>query len=440
MTNTRSPILVALMLGLTLSSSAALAQDSNTDKSLATAKKLQSAVVDVVKKISPAFVVIGGGSGVVISEDGWILTNHHVAGSRPIGSFWRIKMPGGKIFKAKMVGTDPTGDISLLKIESKKVKSFPYVTFADSDKCRVGQWVIALGNPFGFAKDSTPTVTLGLISAFNRYRGNYGDAIQTDAAINSGNSGGPLLDVKGRLVGINGQITTRHGVKINSGAGYAISINQIKRFMPALKKGGTVSHGSINGIGVQDTRAGGTGALISRVRSDTAADKAGFKQGDVIVEIAGMPVNNASRARGIISTFPAGAELTVKVKRGDKIESVKVELEAVASRRGFNFRRRNRGQDNQNPRPYMGARLADGEGGIVVRSVTQGSPADKAGLKEGDKLISVDGQTVQKRTELRSLMSKAKVGQTLRLIVEREGQKEELSLTLGQRTRRNRNP
>jgi serine protease Do len=170
----------------------AVAQEAPKNPGTESVLRLEEQLVEVVRKVSPTFVVIGGGSGVVISPDGWMLTNHHVAGDRPVGADWTVKLPSGKIYDAKLVGTDPTGDISLLKIAVKEGEALPYVEFGDSDSCRVGQWVVALGNPFGFAKDSKPTVTFGLISAFHRYRGTYGDAIQTDAPINSGNSGGPL--------------------------------------------------------------------------------------------------------------------------------------------------------------------------------------------------------------------------------------------------------
>lgn len=425
--------LLTLSLALTCSllfGPAAQAQDKSEDKLPQKVSKLQKAVIKAVKHVSPCFVVIGGGSGVVISSDGYMLTNHHVAGSRPIGEDWRVKLPSGKIYSATMIGTDPQGDISLLKIQLKKGEALQYVPFGDSDKCRVGQWVIALGNPWGFAKDSSPTVTLGLISAANRYRGNYGDAIQTDTPINAGNSGGPLIDIKGRLVGINGSITTRHGVKVNSGAGYAISVNQIKRFLPTLKKGGVVAHAALNGVRVGNTDIGGNGALISRVTNDSTADKAGFKRGDVVVAVAKMPVKNSARYYGAISTFPAGATVTVTVKRGGKMVDLDVKLDRSSRANAFPRRRR-----TPTPTPsskgYFGAMLARGDKGVVIRSVVASSPAAKAKLKAGDIIRSIDGQTVSRPREFNSLLGKKKPGDSIRLLIERSGAEKEFTIKLG---------
>lgn len=419
----------SLALGFSLlASPAARAQDKTTEKLPEKVSKLQKAVIKAVKHVSPCFVVIGGGSGVVISADGYMLTNHHVAGSRPIGEDWRIKLPSGKIYSAEMIGTDPQGDISLLKIRLKKGQSLQYVPFGNSDKCRVGQWVIALGNPWGFAKDSTPTVTLGLISAANRYRGNYGDAIQTDTPINAGNSGGPLIDIKGRLVGINGSITTRHGVKVNSGAGYAISVNQIKRFLPTLKKGGVVSHAALNGLRVGNTDIGGNGALISRVSNGTTASKAGFKKNDVVVAVAKMPVKNSARYYGAISTFPAGASVTVTVKRGDELVKLKVKLDKSSRANAFPRRRRT---PTPSSKGYFGAMVVRGDKGVVIRSVVASSPAATAKLKAGDIIRSIDGQTVARPREFNSLLGKKKPGESIRLLIERSGGEKEFTIKLG---------
>lgn len=352
MVNRTLPLALAALL-LTISPARAGDPAPESKDVPADVAKLEQDIVKVVRRISPAFVVIGGGSGVLISPDGFMLTNHHVAGSRSIGDDWRIKLPNGKIYSAEMIGTDPYGDISLLKVRAKdKSFKFPFVPLGDSDKTAVGDWVIALGNPFGFAKDSTPTVTLGLISAKNRMQGNYGDAIQTDAAINSGNSGGPLLDTRGRLIGINGSITTRHGVKINSGAGYAISINQIKRFMKALKAGGVVKHGTIAGLTVTNSRRGGDGAVVSKVDDGSTAAEAGFQRGDRITAIAGLDVNCRERCLGVLSTFPSGTELEVSFVRDGETQTVKVKTSDDPRASGsvldrFRRFRRGRGRGNR---------------------------------------------------------------------------------------------
>jgi serine protease Do len=422
----RKVLSVSLALGLGLSLAPAVSAQGK-DKVSDKVSKLEQAIVTAVAGVSPCFVVIGGGSGVVISEDGYMLTNHHVAGGRAIGDNWRIKLPTGDIYQAKMIGTDPYGDISLLKIKVKKDQKLQFVPFGDSDKCKVGDWVIALGNPWGFAKDSTPTVTVGLISAHNRYRGNYGDAIQTDAPINAGNSGGPLIDINGKLIGINGSITTRHGVKVNSGAGYAISVNQIKRFLPALKKGGVISHGQIKGLNVGNSRAGGDGAVIKGVTKGSTADKAGFKTGDVIHAVAKMPVKNSARFFGAISTFPAATKVSVTVKREGKAQTLAVTLDKASTRSAFPRRRTPTPSRNG----YFGAIVKSAEKGVEIQSVSPNSPAAKAKLKTGDIILSINGQTVQKARNFNQLLRAKKSGDTIRILIRRGASEKEFKVKLG---------
>ena len=202
-------------------------------------QKVQGELVRVAQKVNPAFVSVGGGSGVIISSDGYILTNHHVTRGIPK---WLVISPGGVVHRADLVGYDSIGDIALLKI--LKGKNLPYVELGDSDKIQPGQAIFALGNPWGLAgPEGHPTLTFGIISAINRFQGGYGDCFQIDAPINPGNSGGPTFDFQGRLLGINGQIRPRFGRRTFSGVGLAIPINQIKNFLPLLKKGGEVGHG-----------------------------------------------------------------------------------------------------------------------------------------------------------------------------------------------------
>lgn len=209
------------------------------DDALKAALRLEKLIESTAARVVPAFVFVGGGSGVLISSDGWFLTNHHVAGERPD---WQVTLPGGFIYKAEVVGYDVSGDICLCKI--KNAKDLPYVELGDSDVIRPGEGVIAVGNPFMLGSmDFQPTVSFGVVSAMHRFQQNYADAIQTDAAVNPGNSGGPLFTIDGKLIGINGRIDTRFRNRVNTGIGLAIPINQIKNFMRVLKKGGYVRHG-----------------------------------------------------------------------------------------------------------------------------------------------------------------------------------------------------
>ncbi|MBL4847420.1 MAG: PDZ domain-containing protein [Planctomycetes bacterium] len=413
------------LLALTLVAAPAWAQSSDADVTLAKAQ--EAARMKVIAKVSQAFVAIGGGSGVIISADGLILTNHHVAGSRPVGSTWIVTRPGGVFVRAKILGTDPRGDITLLKL----VKSgpYPYVKLGDSDAIQVGQAVIALGNPFGFSKDGTPNVTVGLISATHRYQGGYSDAIQTDAAINPGNSGGPLIDFQGRLLGINGRIAVRFGTRSNTGIGYAIPTNQIKAFMPQLMKG-KVGHGVVRGLSMEDTPAGGTGALVRRVRSGSGAAAAGFRNGDKIVRAGGRAVHNSRRFEGIVGTYPAGDSINVVVKRDGGEVALQVTLEARdRSSRSSAGRNRTGG--------YLGVRLSSPErGGAEVEEVVAGSPAARSGLQTGDVIRQFDGTNVKNVPHLIKLLTKSKVNQTIKLSVLRNGTLETVRVRLGKKPAR----
>jgi S1-C subfamily serine protease len=333
-------------LALLLLASAATSQD---DEDLQKVLAFEARVRNIVERTKPAFVFVGGGSGVCISKDGWVLTNHHVAG--PTGRQWKVFMPGGKSYSAKVVGHDPKGDISLLKIEGKDL-DLPFCELGDSDKLVIGQHVFAIGNPFllGNGKGAAPTpgarnmgrsdgnwdptITLGVVSAVHRYQDWYMDAIHTDCQINPGNSGGPLLSLDGRVVGINGRIAMRFFNRVNTGVGYAISSNQIKRYLDLLKKGGRVWHGEIDGLTVADAGANeysdageyGDGVLVLGVSSPSPASAAGFKEGDMITELAGYKVTNLNRFWGIMRSHPGGVTVPAKVKRGGEIKELKIRL------------------------------------------------------------------------------------------------------------------
>lgn len=321
----------------------ALAQDEDQD--LRRLRAFQERLKDVIDRVKPAYVFIGGGSGVCISEDGWILTNHHVAGDT--GRTHRVFFTGGKSYNATVIGHDPLGDISLLKING--ARGLPFCELGDSDKLKVGQHVIAVGNPFllgngpggvaqgGMGKPEgnwEPTVTFGIISALHRFKEWYMDAIQTDAQINPGNSGGPLITLDGKVIGINGRIEPRQLLRVNTGVGYAIPSNQIKRYLPHLKKGGRVYHGYIDGIVItecgseqyENSGEYGDGVLVAGVQHPSPASEAGLQIGDIIVEVAGYRIFNTNRLYGVLGTFPQNETVTVKVRRGTEIKELRVWL------------------------------------------------------------------------------------------------------------------
>ncbi len=219
----------------------------------------QAKRIAVIDKARPSVVAIfahggqGGGSGVLISKDGYALTNFHVVqGSGPV---MQCGLPDGVLYDAVLVGLDKVGDVALIKLLPQKEQDFPAAVMGDSDKVKAGDWSLAMGNPFLLATDFTPTVTYGLISGVHRYQYpesskgllEYADCIQVDTSINPGNSGGPLFNMDGALIGINGRISLEKRGRVNSGVGYAISINQIKNFLGHLRAGLDTDHASLGG-------------------------------------------------------------------------------------------------------------------------------------------------------------------------------------------------
>jgi serine protease Do len=268
--------------------------------------------------------VQGLGSGYIISPDGYIVTNDHVAGN---ASEITVTLTDGSHYKAEIVGTDPTSDICLLKIDGNNL---PYLELGNSDEVIIGEWVIALGNPFGlFELNDKPTVTVGVISATgmnlepinNRY---YINMIQTDAAINGGNSGGPLVNSLGQVIGMNTLIFTAGGVQGNIGLGFAIPINKVKRIVTELKEKGKIDRDFQIGMSIQSIDEGiaryydlksTKGVIVTRVVPNSPADDAGIKTGDIILEVEGYKINNENTIFGVFQEFRVGQTITLKILR-----------------------------------------------------------------------------------------------------------------------------
>lgn len=268
--------------------------------------------------------VQGLGSGYIISPDGYIVTNDHVAGN---ASEITVTLTDGSHYKAEIVGTDPTSDICLLKIDGNNL---PYLELGNSDDVIIGEWVIALGNPFGlFELNDKPTVTVGVISATrmnlepinNRY---YIDMLQTDAAINGGNSGGPLVNSLGEVIGMNTLIFTAGGVQGNIGLGFAIPINKVKRIVTELKEKGSIDRDFQIGMSIQSIDEGiaryydlksTKGVIVTRVVPNSPADEAGIKTGDIILEVEGYKINNEKTIFGVFQEFRVGQTITLKILR-----------------------------------------------------------------------------------------------------------------------------
>jgi S1-C subfamily serine protease len=384
-------------------------------------QELQDKVQGVIEKVKPAYVFFGNGSGVCISSDGYALTNFHVSGDR---QGQRVRLPGGRQYLADIVGFDPLGDISLCKL--RDAKDLPFCELGDSDLLEVGQHVIAVGNPFLLGNGSwEPTITFGIVSALHRYMDNpgYFDAIQTDAQINPGNSGGPLITMDGKVIGINGRIDIKRFMnRVNTGIGYAIPSRQIQRYMDAFKRGGRVFEGFIEGIQIGecgDTRYDnvgeyGDGVFVARVDAELPGGKAGFEPGDIIFEIEGYRVGNANRFHGVVSNWPEGATIRVKVRRKAEEKEIKVFLGDPAK-----ILERKRAIEAMTDLGFTA------NAKMVVGPVAPGSAGAKAGLKPGDVLKSVEDRRVGSWTEFRSLL---RPGAELTLTIVREGKEVEVQL------------
>lgn len=278
----------------------------------------------------------GLGSGFIVSEDGYIITNDHVAGNATKIS---VTLTTGETIQAKLVGKDPVSDVALLKIEKS---GLPYLKFANSDNVMIGEWAIALGNPFGlFEINDKPTVTVGVVSATNMkvFSGQnrvYSDMIQTDASINAGNSGGPLLDANGDVIGMNTIIYTGGGYGQGSiGVGFAISINRVNSIVEELKKNGSIDRNFNVGFKIQaiDDRIADylklddtEGAVVVQVQPGSLSDNAGLKTEDVIIKVNGLDVKNDQEVAFAINDLRVGDKLKLTILRGGSEKDIEMEL------------------------------------------------------------------------------------------------------------------
>jgi len=362
----------------------------------------------------------GVGSGFIMSKEGYILTNNHVVED---ADQIKVKLAGGKEFDGKIVGRDPKTDLALIKIEA--ASDLQPLKLGNSDELKVGNWVVAVGSPFGLEQ----TVTAGIVSAKGRVIGSgpYDNFIQTDASINPGNSGGPLINLQGEVVGINTAI-----VASGQGIGFAIPINMAKEIAPQLQKRGHVTRGLL-GVAIQDMTPElakslglkeSKGALVSQVVPDGPADKAGIEQGDVIVNFDGQGVGDSKDLPRIVALTPVGKTVAVKLLRDGK----EVERQAKVGEMGEENTSEaakspthpSLGVTVQNLTPQVARELGLKKStGVVVTGVESGSPAAEAMIQVGDVIQAVNRKPVKNVDDFVKIVEKDKGGGNLLLLVQR---------------------
>jgi len=297
-------------------------------------QQAQQQRIDLVRKVASSVVAIfsadgnGGGSGVLISPDGYALSNFHVTSA--CGEFMKCGLNDGNLYDAVIVGIDPTGDVALIKLLGRD--DFPHAQLGDSDQLQLGDWTYALGNPFLLATDFQPTVTAGIVSGLHRYQYpagtllEYTDCIQVDTSINPGNSGGPLFNAAGELVGINGRISVEKRGRVNVGAGYAISINQIKHFMDHLRGGHIVDHAT---LGATVRTGTNREVVVDSILDQSDAYRRGLREDDEIVSFAGRPIGSVNQFKNILGIYPKGWTLPLVYRRDGRKTEILVELRAL---------------------------------------------------------------------------------------------------------------
>jgi serine protease Do len=370
----------------------------------------------------------GQGSGVIVSPDGFILTNNHVIeNAREVN----VTLPDKREFKGKIVGTDPKTDLAVVKIEADNL---PAVAWGDASKLQVGEYVLAVGNPFGL----NSTVTLGIVSAVGRgHMGitQYEDFIQTDAAINPGNSGGALVNTKGELVGINTAIFSQSGGY--QGVGFAVSTTMGKPIYESLVKTGKVVRGYL-GVGIQDLNQDlaksfglkdAKGALVSDVKEDSPADQAGIKQGDIITKYQGLPIEDAVALQRLVTRTLVGSKVPVTVIRDGRERDVTVTVHEQPDTTKIA-----KVETGETDYAFAGVAVQDLDQetakelglkgktqGVVVTKVEPDSGAQKAGLMPGDVIKEINRQPVKSVKDFEKMSSGVKKGDSVLILINRRG-------------------
>jgi serine protease Do len=361
------------------------------------------------------------GSGFVIDREGYILTNNHVVEK---ASSIKVKLSDEKEYDAKIIGRDPKTDIALIKIDVNH--DLPSATFGDSDKLEVGDWVVAIGNPFGLEH----TVTAGIVSAKGRVigAGPYDDFIQTDASINPGNSGGPLLNLKGEVVGINTAI-----VSSGQGIGFAIPINVVQDLLSQLKSKGKVARGWL-GVVIQKITPEIAknfklkeleGALVSDVAEDGPAEKAGIKRGDVIISYNGKNIKDSEMLPRVVATTEIGKKVKVGIIRDGKPLGIEVVIGELPEE-GLKASKKPEVEKDfglvvQDITPEIAKHLnLKDRRGVIATDVTPGSPAADADIRSGDIIKEISRKPIQNAADFKEAMKNANIKEGIVMLVKRE--------------------
>ena len=374
------------------------------------------------------------GSGFIVNSDGYIVTNNHVVdGATEI----RVKMDDGRQLSGKLVGRDPKTDLALLKVEAS---GLPVIPFGDSGQLRVGEPVMAIGNPFGLEQ----TVTTGIVSATGRVigQGPYDDFIQTDASINPGNSGGPLINSRGQVVGINNAIYSQTGGSV--GIGFAIPINQVKPVVTQLASTGKVTRGWL-GVSIQPLTpelakgfqmSENSGALVASVQPDSPAARAGLKAGDVVTQYDGQNIAHPGDLSRRVANTPVGRKVALNVIRDGKpitLDVTVAQMEESGQQVASASDDESKGAlglsvESITPDKAREMKLADSHG-VLVRGVRDGSPAENAGIRPGDVITEVDHQKVPDVAQMKRVLDNHPKGSPIVVMIQRDGASIYVALT-----------
>lgn len=367
------------------------------------------------------------GSGVIVTADGYILTNNHVVED---ADEINVTLYSFEEYEAKIVGRDAKSDLALIKIEPKY--DLQYVTFGDSEKLRVGEWVLAIGNPFGLQQ----TVTAGIVSAKARSINNqsYGNFIQTDASINPGNSGGPLFNLQGEMVGVNSAIFSRSGGNI--GIGFAIPVNMAKKVFAQLKETGKVTRGWL-GVMIQHVTPDlaenfglerPIGALVGQVIPESPAEKAGIKAGDVIIEYNGKEISQMSMLPALVANTDVGDKAELVIIRDGKKQNITVEIgkldeeEAIIADAGTGTSKK-LGLTVQELTPKLAESLGIKETqGLIVTDINPDSAAAEAGILRGDIILEINREKVENVGQYKRALREAQGKNNILLLIKRDDQ------------------